>query len=784
MKNYTLTFIIVCLSFLSVAQNPVFNWEMTKLSENNLKVMAIDGDTAVIAGYDNSFFKSTNGGTSWDTLNLIGPESDFYDISVKNNTGYLVSRASKLYDAKHDVYANGVLLKTANGGQTWTAIDAPVFLPENDETLSPDNTLCYAIDFQSVEIVNDTIAFCALRWYVYNDTGYDKHAGIFKTKDGGNTWQNISGDMSGDLTTCIVFSGETGFAAGSKHLFKLSASVDTVIDYFGNMNSNGKGFIYDISLVDENEVYLVTTADSIYYSMDGGTSFGKFPGLKGGLDISNINDSTIVVCGNTGKSYVSTDSGQSWQNLNLSTSIWEIAGIMDDSLHLLANSAIYKIGINDLLSGNYNYSIQALGNGNLQKAYIASQNEMTVIGFNGSFYRTTDGGLSWSPVTLPHIPELDRFYENIDFDGLSMNGNTGYASFNRFKFVDYDAGGPDDIYWPGGIIYTSDSWNTWNFLDISKIGKAYPDDPGMNPNHAACTAVNTGLLNYSDDNVLLLYCKWLDYSSGKTEHGRIFKTLDGGANWTVISEDLSNRIVNTIVSKGDTLYIGGNKTLLKTTNAELKTGNSILEFTNLYPMLDEGENDAMFVNAVWADNDELFVVTMTDSCFMSTDGGATFSSLGSVKGSFDFYRFDSNSMIILGPEGKSVFTNNTTDWIACYPGSTIFKIGGIYNNKLYGLAKGEIYSTGITALDISTYTPLIIARNELNVHYNSGSVEIISDNKEIERCILYSISGKIVSVQEPNNRICRFNTNQYQAGIYIVKSLVEGKAFSNKIIFK
>ena len=60
MKIFTLLFFIAGLSFLSLGQNPVFNWEKTELGENLLKRMEINGNNAIMAGYDNGFFKSTD----------------------------------------------------------------------------------------------------------------------------------------------------------------------------------------------------------------------------------------------------------------------------------------------------------------------------------------------------------------------------------------------------------------------------------------------------------------------------------------------------------------------------------------------------------------------------------------------------------------------------------------------------------------------------------------------------------------------------------------------------
>lgn len=778
MRHFTLFILLIALVISTSAQNPVFNWEKTELSDgNNLKVMAINDTCAFIAGYGNTFLKSIDNGLSWDTLNLFNPEYNLTDISIKGNVGYISTQREKLYDASPDVYANGYILKTMDGGETWSALEGSVLGPDSVPALSPSNELCHGLDFFSIETINDSVAYCGLRWYEYKAAGNDTHSGVFKTTDGGLNWTNISGNLDGDITTSIVFNGNLGFIGGNDHLFKADAHVDTLMDIYVDEYD----FVSDISFIDSSEVLFTTTSDSVWFSNDVGATFSKFTGIKGGSDIIRINDSTLVVSGTSNKTYASTNNGQTWNPMGVPTSIWDFAGIVNDSLLMLAKADIYRVALSDLLAGNYNLHVQTVGTGIFQKAHIDGEN-IIIVGNDKNFFKSNNSGLNWSANELPINPDFNQFLEEVDFDGIAMNGDEGYVSFNRIRFVDYPV--KEDIYWSGGILYTTDNWETVDDLDMGKFGKENEDDITINPNHKDCNAVTPYIFNFEENGVIVSYVKWYDYIADKTEHSRVYKSTDGGKNWTAITEDLNSHYVNDIEILGDTMYIGGKWMLLKTTEANLKSAYSIIDFTDLYPNLDEGEDDDFFINDILVEGDELFLLTSIDSCHRSNNGGLTFSTFSDSKGGNAIYRFDKNSFMILGGTGKSKFTNDTTTWLDCHPGATCYNVGGVLNGFLYALAKGTVYTIDVEDLDLETSIPTLRIAADVQIRYTPQSVNLFSSNKLIEECAVYSLSGKLVSLEAPYNNEVKLYNNKYETGIYIVKARVEGKYFADKIVFK
>uniref|UniRef100_UPI003217435D hypothetical protein n=1 Tax=uncultured Draconibacterium sp. TaxID=1573823 RepID=UPI003217435D len=786
MKNFTLFLIFSLMAFIGNAQQPTFNWQKDTLSNGNiLQKMTINGNNAVIAGYDNTFLLSNDGGENWNSLNMFKPSYDLYDISVTDMVGYVVTSREKLYDAAQDVYTNGIILKTVDGGTTWTTIDGAVFGTENNPATNPLADLCFGLDFSAVETINDTIAYCAARWYEYLPGSNEDHSAVFKTTDGGLNWKNISGDLGGSSMSCIEFNGDTGFTGGSKMLFRTTITADTLVNIYPSFPSTSSPYIYDIDFVSESEVLFTTTRDSILFSNNLGESFTKLKGLSGANDIYKVNDSTIVATSSK-KVFVSTDNGSSWDESLTSLTTWEIGGIANDSLILLAKSTLFKCAVSDLLSANYNFTTQSLGDNNLFKVYF-NDNNLTIVGKELNFHQSTDGGISWIKKELPEVPSLVELYDNFDFSGLSAVDDEAYACIGRHYLMDYPSSSDkDDVYWSGGIFYTADNWTTYKSVDVAKVGKSDVEDPSVNPNHASCNGVNTSVIHYLGDDVVFLWVRWYDYSTTpKTEHSRVFKSIDAGKNWMHITEDLGNKYVQEIQSKGDTVYIVGKRVLLYSEDAGLKSVETTPTFTDLYPNLDIDEDDDMFINAIelGAEN-EFFLVTSKDSCFVTTDGGVTFRTIGNIAGANDFYKFDSNSYIMMGTKG-AFFTNDGGEtWLDCNPGKTIFEIGGIYNDKFYALGISYAYTNDISNFELLTATPTLYSNAELNVFYEPSAVKLVSTEGVIEHCALYSITGKLVSLTEPNSRIQQYKNNEFQPGIYIVNSVVKGKRYINKISIK
>lgn len=770
----------------SQLSNPTFKWKTQEISkDNNLQGMSIhDENTAVIAGFEKTFKITTDKGVSWNDVGLLNPKYSLNDLSIRENVGYLVGRKSVLVSnptgGEENVYVNGILLKTIDNGTTWTLLDLSAIGEGTNSGLNPNAQGCYSLDPYAVLSISNTKAMVFVQWYDISSGPRKSHSAVFKTEDGGAKWTVITQDLGGAYINAIKMSASDIYIGGNKILLKASSTNDQVTDLFPafSMVAGSTAFINEIRFFN-NEIY-IQTLNSTFISNDNGTTFSKIAGLSGGNDIYKLDDKVTISLGASANSKATIDGGTAWVNCYPGKNCWEIPGVFNDSLYALSSSIVYKIAINDLKLGNYKWASINLGDGsgNLQKMHILDDSRALIVGFGQIAKMTTNKGISWIDATFP---ELFKSGGNYDFRCVSSSGNNGYVSSRRFRLVDFPTG--EDYYLNGLIYKTEDAWKTWKVLNNKNVGKDTPSDASKNPTLKGCYGMDNYTIECVDAKTAYMYVGWSDTISVPltvTKHSRVFKTIDGGDLWTAVTKDFGSDIVTSIKFSGETGYLAGNKILLKTSDG----GNT---FTDLYPKLTIGTDSYLVISSITVHSkDEVYFQTSNNKgVFNTKDGGNTFSKLNEVNGGLDFVVLDNNSMMSVGSSTLNKFTNDGgTTWKDCNLGVAIFAAGKILNDSLYVLGKSNVYKVAMSDLDIKTLVAEVKIPNPLKVLYGPTALKLVSDTKKIDRCLVYNISGQLMAITEPRAPNCRIEYNSLTPGIYIVAALIEGKKYTQKVIFK
>ena len=121
--------------------------------------------------------------------------------------------------------------------------------------------------------------------------------------------------------------------------------------------------------------------------------------------------------------------------------------------------------------------------------------------------------------------------------------------------------------------------------------------------------------------------------------------------------------------------------------------------------------------------------------------------------------------------------------MACSAGATIYEIGGVWNDTFYALGQGKIYKMPVSGLGL-TYAQEIPKLNELRVMYKPSAIELVSSDKRIDRCTVYSITGQLMLDAQPLSYSVELPGNSLKPGIYIVKSSAGNMIYTNKIVFR
>ncbi|MDH4058557.1 MAG: hypothetical protein OEU76_07315, partial [Cyclobacteriaceae bacterium] len=158
-------------------------------------------------GVGNGLYKTTNGGRSWNFVGLKESEhiSDILIHPTDGNTVY-VGVQGKLWGANEE---RGVF-KTTDGGKTWNKI---LFIDEN--------TGCADMD---IDPKDPNIIYAAMwshrRYPDFFDSGYTGNSGLYKTIDGGKTWNKIHNGLPQTML------GRIGIAVAPSNANVLYASIE------------------------------------------------------------------------------------------------------------------------------------------------------------------------------------------------------------------------------------------------------------------------------------------------------------------------------------------------------------------------------------------------------------------------------------------------------------------------------------------------------------------------------------------------------------------------------
>lgn len=357
-------------------------------------------------------------------------------------------------------------------------------------------------------------------------------------------------------------------------------------------------------------------------------------------------------------------------------------------------------------------------------------------GYYARIYKTTDGGLTWTEqLNESDIPggyyfrKIEFLNENIGFIGTlngtffkTIDGGTNWTevtniSPNPNAICGLDAVGASTIYGcgayfnPAHIIKSTDSGDTWTFIDMSTYANALVEVLFLNE--------NTG------------------FAAGRnTNGGTILKTTDGGVTWTEIyNSNISGEYVwklqtlegNTDIMFGAVSSVGANPGLLITSDDGGQTWTSF----------DAPETDIQAVGFITENHG--WMGGHTTGFYETLNGGQTWTNLN------------------VGNNLNRIFIINSTSAYAA--GTTIYK----YTEDT--LSTEDLSRNDYKHLDIK------ILGNPVE-HYLEFTINFESDENILIE--LYDINGKFIKqlsrdiILQPTLKTYNFNVSELAAGTYFV----------------
>ncbi|MBK7500048.1 MAG: T9SS type A sorting domain-containing protein [Ignavibacteriales bacterium] len=432
--------------------------------------------------------RTSDGGESW-YVDYLGTGREFYSITtIDSNNFYIVG--------------SNIILKTTDGGSTWHSTNPPFqlsgvcFLNSNIGIAVGSNGINYGLNgvilrttdagihwnIQSYEEMSplwgtsiiDSNSLCAV----------GQNSTIQISDDFGNSWNSIQSDIYDNINKVFFVDNNYGYAVGSGRLIKTyKGGMNWQIQNLGITNQ-----VNDINFLDTTHAYIVGSGGIFGMTTNAGLTWDIsqifnenlngifFTNLYEGITIAEYGKILHTIDGGLNWTVVFQNSDYNFKDLDFLDSIngVVVGGRWDGMNHV-------SIVINTH-DGGSTWQPRYLSYYLVDVQYIDINNIIAVGAWEtqntGIFYRTTNGGSTWSSQDIPE------------------------AYLTGLYFFDNENGYVTD-FWTGKIRKTTDGGFTWT-TQYSNPGNYLNDIYFINNNNGWAVGDNGTILHTKNGGVTFI----------------------------------------------------------------------------------------------------------------------------------------------------------------------------------------------------------------------------------------------------------------------------------------
>ena len=486
------------------------------------RVLAVTG----VSGEPNIYYfgavaggvwKTTNGGVSWEPIFDKEPIASIGAIAVAPSDPNVIYAGTGEACIRGDIsYGDGVY-KSTDAGKTWTNVGLR-------DTLH--------IGRIAVHPKNPDIVFVAALGHAY---GPNAERGVFRSADGGKTWQKVL--YKDDKTGAI----DIVFAPSNPHI--LFAALWEANRTPWGLTSGGPG----------SGLYKSTDDGLTWKHLEGN---GLPKGVMGriGVAVSGPDPNRVYaqIEAEHGGLYVSNDGGEHWSMVNgdhrFTQRAWYFTHVFADPKNA---DTVYELntGMSRSIDGGRTFKPLRAPHGDCHGLWIDPANPDRMIeGNDGGATISTDAGQTWT--TLDNQPTAQFYHVATDnrfryyvYGAQQDNSTVAIASSSDNGGIGpsdwYDVGGGESgfvlPYLPDPNVVYAGSYDGL----ITRYNHANGQEQDINPwpeNPMGSAAAN---LKYRFQWTAPIALSPHDPNALYFGANVLFKSTDGGASWTAISPDLT-----------------------------------------------------------------------------------------------------------------------------------------------------------------------------------------------------------------------------------------------------
>jgi photosystem II stability/assembly factor-like uncharacterized protein len=367
--------------------NSGLTWTKISSIDNFSLGIAIDpinSNTIYVPAYP-EIYKSLDGGKSWHSNAFC---SGFYysgEIAINPINHDIIYLAAEYDESGFRAMA---VLKSVNSGEKWTGMK-----------LAPSSQNVYASTYSvAIDPSNPDILYAG---GYYND-GSNYMGKVYKTTDAGQNWTDITGSILGCAESIVIDPSNPSkvYVGTSSGIYRSSDGGQT----WQKDSGYASAYALAIDPSDHNILY-AGCLSCCYKSIDGGASWTQYSGgLYGTCNklLASSASPTRVYCASSFGIYISDDSGITWKasHSGIRACLIPTLAIAPSSPNIIyaevTSGGLFK-------SENFGSSWQRLLDFTWNITKIAvnpndAKNLFIIIGAGGSsgIYKSVDGGLTWT----------------------------------------------------------------------------------------------------------------------------------------------------------------------------------------------------------------------------------------------------------------------------------------------------------------------------------------------------------------------------------------------------